>query len=468
MAWARAWDEISVDLVTELSSLLVAGGRVSAADLRRARRLQLALDVAASRVEALVAETGVQISRDLRGLVDAAGAAQASIIDSQLPRGAVDLVDLASWSRVDPRQIDAIVARTTQQITSRLRPLSDEADRVMRRELVRGVTAGSNPRVTARRIVDRAGEGFSGGLTRALTVARTETVDAYRSAAALGQAQHTDVLAGWMWLASLSSRTCPACLGMHGEVFPLDEPGPLGHQNCRCGRMPVTKPWSELGFPDLDEPESLVPDADLFFAGLTPVEQQGILGHRGYQAWLAGKWPREKWGVRRSNDGWRDSVVVAKPPRLQPGGPGAVRVPPPKGGVPQLADGPKPGRVTREKGTRLESHEVLTGYRIASLGIDVHFLAPADGRTPDAWILGERWEIKAPKGAGRSTIEQAIRRGSRQADRVLLDLHRTALAVDAVIAQIERYWRVRVDGNAVASVWVLPENVAEHFTKERP
>lgn len=321
IAWARTWDEISLDLVAVLAELLVAGERLKAAELRRARRLQQALAIAAERIEALTAETQVLVSRDVRALVDAAGGAQASIIDSQLPPGAVDLVRLDAWSRVDARQIDAIVNRTTQRIVSQTRPLTHHAEQALRRELVRGVAVGANPRVTARRIVDRAGEGFAGGLSRALTVARTETLDAYRAAAALGQAQHADVLAGWMWLAELSSRTCPACLSQHGSVHPLSAAGPLGHQNCRCSRMPVTKPWSELGFPGLVEPPSLVPDADAFFAGLTPAEQQGILGKRGYQAWRAGRWPREQWAVRRSTKGWRDSFVVARAPQV----PGAER-----------------------------------------------------------------------------------------------------------------------------------------------
>jgi hypothetical protein len=41
------------------------------------------------------------------------------------------------------------VQRTTEQITSDLWPLSSEADAVIRRELVRGIATGSNPRTTA-------------------------------------------------------------------------------------------------------------------------------------------------------------------------------------------------------------------------------------------------------------------------------------------------------------------------------
>lgn len=326
-AWAVAWDETSTDLTGLLVDLLAGGDRVTVAQLLVATRLRRALAEVADRLERLTVYAGVRVTQDLRRAVDMAGAAQASIIDSQLPAGS-GLVDLESWARVDSRQIEAIVARSTEQITSRLRPLSAAAYDSMRRELVRGVVSGSNPRVVARRMVARARGPFAGGLTRALTIARTEMLDAHRAGARVGQARHADVLRGWMWLASLSTRTCPACLSMHGQVFGVEVSGPDGHVNCRCSRMPVAKPWSELGFDGIEEPAPLVRDADAFFAGLTPREQQAILGSRGYQAWLAGRWPRSQWAVRRSSGGWRDSMVPAKPPRLPGGTAGRPPLPP--------------------------------------------------------------------------------------------------------------------------------------------
>lgn len=314
-AWARAWDEISAILIPVMADALAAGEQVTAAQLRKARRVQAALAIVLARLEDLVGESAGIITSPLAGLVDAAGSAQASIIDSQLPAGS-PLANVDSWSRVDAAQIDAIVQRTTEEIASRLRPLSLAAEQAMRAELVRGVAAGVNPRVTARRMVARARDGFAGGLTRAMTIARTETLDAYRAASAAGQAPHADVLDGWVWLATLSARTCPACLSMHGREFPLTQAGPEGHQNCRCTRMPKVKTWAELGFDGIEEPPPLIGDADAFFTGLTPAQQRDLLGRRGYLAWQAGVWPREEWAVLRSTDGWRDSWVNAKPPQI--------------------------------------------------------------------------------------------------------------------------------------------------------
>jgi SPP1 gp7 family putative phage head morphogenesis protein len=313
-AWATAWDEVAPDLNATLVEMLVAGDKVTKAQLLRSERLRKALSVIAANLRELATEAGVVITGDLAQVIDTAGSAQSSIIDSQLPPGAVNMVEIDAWSRVDEQQIAAIVRRSTEQITSLTRPLSREAYAAVRRELIRGVASGSNPRVTARRIVQRAEHGFNGGLTRALTIARTETLDAHRAAAQVAQAQHADVLQGWQWLARLDTRTCPSCWAQHGSVHTLDEQGPNDHQQGRCARMPLTKSWADLGF-DVVEPASLIPDSRQIFAGLTPAQQLEVLGPGRHAAYAAGEFPMDAWSVKRSTPGWRDSHVAARVPQ---------------------------------------------------------------------------------------------------------------------------------------------------------
>ena len=314
-AWADAWSEIQPDLTAVLLAELTAGDKVTRAQLLRSTRLRQALAVVADRLEELSTASGVRIAGDLRGVVDTAGRAQASVIDSQLPANFMSPDDLATWSRVDARQIEAIVKRSTQQITALHKPLAPEAYQVVRRELVRGVAAGSNPRETARRMVARAERyGFNGGLNRALVISRTETLDAHRAAAHLGRQPHADVLAGWTWVAQLDTRTCPSCWGQHGTVHRVDEPGPFDHQQGRCTSLPTTKSWSDLGI-DIPEPPSLLPDADTVFAGLPEAEQRTVLGPARYAAWARGDYPIGGWSMRRRNDGWRDSYVPSPAPK---------------------------------------------------------------------------------------------------------------------------------------------------------
>jgi SPP1 gp7 family putative phage head morphogenesis protein len=318
-AWATAWDEIEPDLTAALLEQLTAGDRISRAQLLRSTRLRAALAVVAEQLQALAGASQVRIIGDVQHVVDTAGAAQASVIDSQLPPNFMTPEDLAAWSRVDARQITAIVERTTEQITALHKPLAPEAYAVVRRELIRGVAAGSNPRETARRMVRRAERvGFNGGLTRALVISRTETLDAHRRAAELAQANHSDVLAGWTWQATLDARTCPSCWSQHGTLHKLDEQGPNDHQQGRCARLPATKPWSELGI-DVVEPPSLLPDAETAFTSLTAAEQQQILGPGRYAAWAAGEFPMDSWSVRRTTTGWRDSYAPAPVPQSSRG-----------------------------------------------------------------------------------------------------------------------------------------------------
>lgn len=318
-AWADAWDEVAPDLTAALVEQLVAGKRVTQAQLLRSLRLRAALQVIRERLEQLADQAGVRIIADLQDVIDAAGGAQASVIDSQLPPNS-NLAALDAWTRVDEDQIAAIVQRTTEQITALTRPIAPEAYQVLRRELIRGVAAGANPRATAARIVARAEGRFNGGLTRALVIARTETLDAHRAAAQLGQAQHADVLAGWQWIATLDTRTCPSCWGQHGTVHDLTDPGPLDHQQGRCARLPVVRPWADLGFDDLVEPPSLVPDAETTFGLLTPTEQAAVLGPARYAAWTRGEYPMDAWSQRHSTPGWRDSYRVSPAPVAQSGG----------------------------------------------------------------------------------------------------------------------------------------------------
>lgn len=312
-AWVDAWDEVAPDLRAVLLEMLVSGDKVTRAQLLRSERLRKALTVIASNLSELSKDAGVLITGDLAGVIDTAGSAQASVIDSQLPPRSPHLVNLDAWSRVDERQIAAIVKRSTEQVTALTKPLSAEAYAAVRRELIRGVASGSNPRETARRMVARAEHRFNGGLTRALVISRTETLDAHRAAAQLGQQASADVLRGWQWVAELDSRTCPSCWAQHGSEHPLDEAGPLDHQQGRCARLPLAKSWRDLGI-DLEEPRSLVLDAEATFGSLSAASQKEILGPARYDAWTRGDYPMSGWSRRHETDGWRPSYRVSPAP----------------------------------------------------------------------------------------------------------------------------------------------------------
>lgn len=316
-AWVLAWSEVSSQLDDALASVLAAGGQVSQDAIAGSQRLLDALVVVRDRLDTLAADAGVRITADLESVVAAADAAQDAIVASQLP---IDFDEPDTTPRLGLDRptgrttrtddaLTAIVDRTAGQIESRLNPLPAETLDVVRRELIRGVAVGANPRETAARMVERAEGKFYGGLTRALAIARTETLDAHRAAAERGQARHAGVLTGWVWDCALAERTCPACLSMDGREFPLDVPGPQGHVNCRCSRRPKTRSWADLGI-DLPEPPSVRESARAWFDDLSRAEQTRILGRRRLELLDAGLIAWEDLAREVPNGDWRPSWQV--------------------------------------------------------------------------------------------------------------------------------------------------------------
>lgn len=318
-AWASAWAEVSGDLHDTLVDLLAGGGRISVTTLRRSLRLRAVLDQIRRELTTLAADAGVLITSDLQAVVDGAARAQTRILKAQLPTSPItnQLLDV-DWTDRDDEALSAIVKRATEQITSLTNPLAADTYDVVRRELIRGVAVGSGPRETAARMVRRAEGRFNGGLTRALTIARTETLDAHRAAAAVGQAAHTDVLAGWVWHCHLGPRTCPACLVRHGTFHAADEPGPHDHPQGRCSRMPKTKSWADLGF-DIDEPADDQTDARAWFDALPEAEQIQLLGRTRWDLLNSGQIQWEDLATLRHNTGWRDSWQMTPVTQLKRG-----------------------------------------------------------------------------------------------------------------------------------------------------
>lgn len=312
-AWGTAWDRAQAELDAALLDLAsTAEDRITRTMVLRSQRAQAGLASLAEALEIAAMQSGQAITADLQRVIEAAAEAEYEMLATQTgPRRGVLMADLI---RADPGQVAAMVQRATETITALTLPLAAETTATIRAELLRGITVGDNPRTAARRMVRAAEDKTNFGLARAMTISRTEMLDATRTAAQHVDARNGSLVAGWTWVAALTPRTCPACLSMHGRVFPTSEPGPLGHQQCRCARVPITKSWRDLGI-DLPDTPRAVPDAEAFFRGLPESQQVAILGQQRHQAWLAGDYPMERWATRRRNEGWRDSYVVSRAPK---------------------------------------------------------------------------------------------------------------------------------------------------------
>lgn len=231
-------------------------------------------------------------------------------------------VQAAQAAANDPRpwriaQADRLRAALAATLDGLQAAAEDTSATITAAQLAAGVAGGDNPRAVAARIVNLARDPIDMGIHRALVIARTEMLDAHRSAARHVEQAHADVLAGWEWDASLDARTCGACLVMHGTVHPLEQAGPEGHQQCRCARVPVTKPWREPGF-DVDEPESTTVDARVWFDAQPVRVQRSILGPDVHDLYAGGLVGWEDLATKRTSPGWRDSWVPTPLSALQP------------------------------------------------------------------------------------------------------------------------------------------------------
>lgn len=319
-AWAVAWDELAREWNAAIEDLIAtaeAGQWPSRSQVYRADRAMRVLDITRDRLDQLADQAGVRILQIVPEVTTAAAEWQSRVVAAQMPAQAGSQVALtAAFDRVDPLSLEAIVTRTTQQVTSLTQPLSARATAAMNSTLVRGIALGDNPRRTAREMLRRVEGDFNGGLTRALTIARTETLDAHRAAAHAQDLANRDVLQAWEWLATLDHRTCSSCLGMHGTRHELDEQGPNDHQNGRCARVTVTKTWRELGF-NVAEPPSVMPSAQDWFNDQDEATQLSIMGPARLELLQSGRISWTDLSTVRKTAGWRDSHAPTPVSALQ-------------------------------------------------------------------------------------------------------------------------------------------------------
>lgn len=307
-AWVAAWDALEPEFTAAV--LLVLGDQadktVPASQLAQSQRVTQAMQQARTSLDNLAAQTSQIIINDLSTVMLNAAAGHIAALQAQLPDQAPGI----RLGRLRSDEIDAMVARTSQVIHATTQPLPEAVEQRMKAQLIRGQVVGSNPNETARRIIQQTGDEFHGGLVRATRIARTEILDAHRTADHLASEKNTAITDGWEWLATLDGRSCGACISMHGQRFPNEEPGPAGHVQCRCTRIQVTKTWAELGFTGIEDTGiDLTAQRDAWWSNLTDDTQRQILGPGKYELWQNNEIGWNDLAKRVDNPDWRPAYV---------------------------------------------------------------------------------------------------------------------------------------------------------------
>lgn len=165
---------------------------------------------------------------------------------------------------------------------------------VMTRELVKSVALGRNPRLTAALI--RKATGL--GLNRALTIARTEQLRAYREASLA--AYRAMGVRRVQRICTLDERTCIGCLVVDGEILDSEaefDEHPMG----RCDVVPYLEDFG------LEQNERMV--GKDWFLGQPPETQLAMMGPGRYEAWSSGQADWRDLATRRDDPTWGGSWV---------------------------------------------------------------------------------------------------------------------------------------------------------------
>lgn len=286
-AYGDAWLRIRArldNLLAQIDAATEAGTVVSQAWLFRGERLKALLEQTEAEIRRFATVADTLVANEQRKAITMAlqHADQAFLTGLEPARKAGVFLQ---FNRLPTEAFQQLVGFTVAG--SPLRDLFDElgpdSSKEIRKVLLNGVALGRGPKAIAR----EARRALGGNLVRATTIARTETLRAYREASRQTYAENDDVVKGWRWIAAADRRTCAFCWAMDGTVHKTDEPMAT-HPNCRCVESPVVKTLAELGIGS-DDSEPPYQTGVARFATLQDAEQLQVLGPAKFAAFKDGK-----------------------------------------------------------------------------------------------------------------------------------------------------------------------------------
>jgi SPP1 gp7 family putative phage head morphogenesis protein len=223
------------------------------------------LDEILSHIEDAIARRTIRLAQSVTNAQRYVVKAAAKTIGAYLntPKGSIFEPDLEATQKLIGRtQNNSTLARFFNRLKEPIREAAKE-------QLIEGFSKGESAGQIAKRMNDVADVGKA----RALTIARTETNEAYRAASRefLRQAD----IKKYVWMAVLDARTCVICWSLHGRLFDSDKKV-FSHPNCRCTLIPVTKGMKP------------VETGTEKFAKLQPGFQKQILGQKRFDLYTSG------------------------------------------------------------------------------------------------------------------------------------------------------------------------------------
>jgi SPP1 gp7 family putative phage head morphogenesis protein len=214
------------------------------------------------------------------------------------------------WNKLQTEAMEAFAgfAGDGSPLKKIFRRIGPETAKEMEDVLFKGIGLGKNPMQTGRELRQAA----SISSIKAQTIARTETIRAYRETQHLSLNENDDVLEGWVWTASKSERSCASCLAMDGTFHKLEE-RMNSHPNCRCVAVPLTKGIEQVtGRKGLGETRvELGETGTEWFKKQGTEAQDFILGPKGGRAYRKGDVKLENFVAKVRDEDWGDYFTRA-------------------------------------------------------------------------------------------------------------------------------------------------------------
>lgn len=302
-AWSDAYWAARTDLdelVAYVARLRAAGEPVTGGMLARDRRFRAVLDAALDQMIRFGAQAAgiIQANQQTAGslALTQAQALVAAAVAADLPGIVVDL------GRINPANLATSVGFLgdgTPLAKHLTRTVAPDAVREVRRTMARALTQGWSTRRIAREFT----KALAIPLTRATTIARTETLRVYRETSRATYEANQHVLESWQWQCALDRRSCIACVVQHGSYHPVTETLD-GHPRCRCAMIPVTKTWADLGVPGIEDTRTLLAPGEDWFRAQSVAVQRGMVGPLKFQAWRDGQITLDDMVARTYSTDW--------------------------------------------------------------------------------------------------------------------------------------------------------------------
>lgn len=284
----RALRAEAIELALEVTALRASGHTVPRWRLLQMQRTRDLLEQVQEQIRLYAVSAGELLSARQLTLLNLGIEASAAAIEAMAPGLQFNRLPIEAIQNMVGLAGDGSPLRETLEAS-----YPHGADGILD-EMVRGVATGKGPREIARSAIRH---GLSRSLNHMMTVARTETLRAYREATRQGYIR-SGVVAGYKRLSARDRRTCAGCLSADGAFYMLDEPF-ASHPLCRCTLVPqIIGADNDIG------------SGAEWFEGQSEAVQREILGPTRMELFRRGI-PFDRFGTRREDARWGASYVPA-------------------------------------------------------------------------------------------------------------------------------------------------------------